>query len=287
MNSPYRNEEFLFRISSCHQTQGGEELRPHTCLCTLGHRGPTARRSWRNHPRLSLVPPASASPFIVPPQNCHFVELLQSIHHPALLSTSSYANTFVSECLKETWKRLIWKHWDLFSWITKDLVVGTQWDVVPMDQPKVCISLYDEEDSKVPPEIFGDIYNSRLTNGIINCPTDDKTDESTGDLNKSTPHWHHSLRRDGFEECQCEMITTDCNSTCNLKSLLKPSRSQSAPVISSIGDKDRIKRKSVSFVDDVTIYLFDQVLFSNWLRQTIKRTSGICNDLFSRSAISW
>lgn len=235
MHHSYRNEELQLLISSGQMIQADEELQAITCI--LDQRGSAAPQLWRNSDcRSSLV--TRPLPFSTSPRHCCVPE--EPPHHSTLAS-------FVSEHPKEApWTRLILNMQDIFSLIKKDLNIMTQQDTVTTDQQNRFIIFCDQD---IPLQRFGDI-----------CYTED-CGTSKGDTgwhisdNNSTAHGPNTNNSNGNQH---ELVIRDNFN--NLKSLQKSCQIYDAPGVLSGRDTNLKKRKSVSFNDDVMVYLFDQVL---------------------------
>ncbi|KAG7226422.1 hypothetical protein INR49_013834 [Caranx melampygus] len=112
--------------------------------------------------------------------------------------------------------------------------------------------------------------------------TDFRTDrESTGcqivdNNNVSSDLKDSTDPNNNYEDDQNETVTRDNFNLYNRKSLLKPCQDYSCPADSS--RRDRKLRKSVSFDDDVTVYLFDQET------PTVELHSEPCTSLPSSSS---
>lgn len=87
---------------------------------------------------------------------------------------------------------------------------------------------------------------------------DENSDDSDEDMSAYRLHSSGSESEDD-EVHPVPVIVTDSNDNCNLKSLLKPKSLQIAKSTSGEDTRKTEDRRSVSFFDDVTVYLFDQV----------------------------
>ncbi|XP_039644925.1 uncharacterized protein LOC120551509 isoform X2 [Perca fluviatilis] len=231
-----RNEELQLLISSGQMIQADEELQAITCI--LDRRGSAAPQLWRNSDcRSSLVtrpPPFSTSPR-------HRCIPQESPHHSTLTSLAS----FVSERPKEApWTRLILNMQDIFSLIKKDLNIITHQDTVTTDQQNRFIIFCDEN---IPLQRFGDICYTEdcgTSKGDSGWHISDNNSTARGrNTNNSNGNQHELVIRDNFN---------------NLKILQKSCQIYNAPGVLSGRDTNLKKRKSVSFNDDVMVYLFDQ-----------------------------
>ncbi|XP_070846933.1 uncharacterized protein [Chaetodon trifascialis] len=254
-----RDEELQLLIPSGQMIQAVEELQPVTCFCIVDQRGSAAPRLWRNsNCRSSLVTrPQSIS---VRPRLSY-----EPIHHSALSSLASFA----SDCPKEApWTRLILNMQDIFSFIKKDLNFVTQQDAVAKNQHNRFIIFCDED---IPLQLFGDTcYTEDSRTSIEDTGWHIADNNTLSDLK----NWPHDPNNNNSSTgIQHELVSRDNLNTCNLKSLLKSCQICDAPGVLPGRDKDVKKRKSVSFDDDVMVYLFDQE------SPTLELHSGPCTSL--------
>ncbi|XP_063750122.1 uncharacterized protein LOC134871326 isoform X2 [Eleginops maclovinus] len=224
-----RNEELQLFISSGQMVQADEELQSITCI--LDQRGTASSELWRNSDcRSSRVAPPK--PISTPPRHRN--------------STLSSLVSFVPDYPKETpWTRLILNMQDIFSLIKKDSNMVTQQDSVTMNQLNRFIIFCDED---IPLQCLGDITSE-------DCRT------SKGDTD-----WHfsdnnmlvtaHAPNTNNSNRNKYELVIRDHFN--NLKSLLKSCQIYGAPGELSVVNADGGIRKSVSFDDEVIVYLFDQ-----------------------------
>lgn len=259
MNHAHRDEELQLLIPSGQMIQAVEELRPITCFCIVDQRGSAAPRLWRNsEPSLVTRPPSfSARPRL--PE--------EPTDHSALTSLAS----FPSECAKEApWTRLILNMEDIFSFINKDLNIVTQQDAVIKHQHNRFIIFCDED---IPLQLFGDTCYSEDNRTFIEDTGWHITDNN---MFSDVKNWPHDPNNNTVG-IQHELVGRDNLNTCNLKGLLKSCQICDAPGVLSGRDKDVKKRKkSVSFDDDVMVYLFDQVLSSCCLLRYSLVGFGLC-----------
>ncbi len=255
LNESFRDGELQLLVSSGQMIQTDEELQPITCLCILDQRGGAARQLWRSSDCRSSSatwPPS----FSIPPRLCHLPE--EPTHHSVFTSLAS----FVTECLKEApWTRLILNMQDIFSWIKRDLNIVTQQDTFTINRHNRFIIFCDED---IPLQLFGDTCSTEdcRTASIEDTGWHISDNDALNDLKNSSAHWSHASNTNNSESNQHELATVDNFNTCNPKSLLKSCQIFNAPGISSGRNKNVKKRKSVSFYEDVVVYLFDQVLLS-------------------------
>lgn len=255
-------------MSSGQMTQADEELQPITCVCILDQKGNAAPKLWRTSDcRSSLV--TWAPRFSIPPR--HYCLPEGPMHHSAFTSLAS----FVPQCSKMApWTRLILNMQDVFSLFKNNLNIVTPQDTVTTDRHNSFIIFCDDD---VPPQLFGDTCHAvdcRTSVGDIGWHISDNNVLS--DLKNFTAHWPHDPNTNS-KGIQHELVSRHNLNTCNLKSLLKSCQIYNAPGVLSGRDKNVKKRKTVCFNDDVTLYLFDQVLSSCGLVGFgLCYTPGIC-----------
>lgn len=258
MNHSHRGEELQLLIPSGQMTQAVEELRPITCLCIIDRRGSAAPRSWRNSGRRSGLATRPPSFSVLPrlPQ--------EPTHHSALTPLASFA----SECTKEApWTSLTLNMQDIFSFIRKDLSIVTQQDAVAKHQHNRFIIFCDED---IPPQLFGDTCYTEGGRTSIEDAGWQITDNNTFSDVKNWPQDPNN------NNDQHEPVSRDSLNTRSLRGLLKSCQICDAAGVLSGRDKRVKKRKSVSFDDDVTVYLFDQVLSSCCLLHCSLVGLGLC-----------
>lgn len=224
-------------MPSGHIIQSGEELQPITCLCVLDHGGSTALHVPQKNRdcRSSLVtwpPPDPIAPQWRP--------LPEKPHH----KDSSLASS-VSLCPTEaSWTRLILDMKDILRLITKGLNIVTQHDAATMYNRFI---VFCSED--IPRELYSDIWSSegyRTHLGDTGWNFGDNNDSQNSTSNQLHNPDTNTTSSDGIQN-------EDRQKSCRL---------YGAPRVTSNEDKKGKRRKSVSFVDDVMVYLFDQVLFA-------------------------
>ncbi len=234
VNHSRRDEELQLLISSGRMIQAVEKLQPITCFCILDQRGSATTQPLRNSDRrLSLITWLPSSSVL--PRHCRLP--VEPTHHSALTSLASLA----SECPKEApWTRFILNLQDIFSFIKKDLNIATQQDAVTESRHSKFVIFCDQD---IPLQFFGDA-----------CYTEDHgTPIGYNKLPNSAAHWPHSPSNSNSKEIQHELVSRDNFHTCSHKNPLKSCH------IYNVRRKNAKKRKSVSFDDDVMVYLFDQV----------------------------
>lgn len=237
-------------MTSGQMVQDVEELQPITCFCIFDQRGSTAPQLWRSSERRSS--PITWLPFFSIPARHRC--LPEAMHHSTLTSLASFASQNQKEA---SWTRLILNMQDIFSFIKKDLKIVTQQDTFTRDRHNSFIIFCNED---LPLQLFGNTYTCRTSiedtgwhisdNGVLS------------DLKNSTAHWSHGPNTNSSEGIQHELVRSDNFNTHNPKSLLKSSQIYNTPGLLSRCGKTVKKRKSVSFNNDVIVYLFNQVLFS-------------------------
>ncbi|CAK6978761.1 class A basic helix-loop-helix protein 15 isoform X1 [Scomber scombrus] len=240
-----RDDDLQLWISSGQMIQVDEELQPITCLCILAQRGCAAPQLWRNKDTRSTLVFRSSPSFLslFAPRHC----CPPRVPISPLIFTSSFASKSPKEA---PWTRIMLNMRDIFSVITKDLKVATQQDT--MNQHKFII--FCNED--IPPQFFSDFcYAQSCWKSMGNTFSNSDNRIMSNDLQNFTSNWPDGPNTDGSQERQSEMVVRDNLNTCNLKSLLKSCQNYNHPS----GKKRNIKkRKTVSFFDDVMVYLFDQ-----------------------------
>ena len=233
VNLSPRNEDLQFWISSGQMTLADEKRQPTTCIPDQG--GRAALNLWRNTERRSS---SWSSSFPLSPQHC------------CLLEASS-----VSECPKEaSWKTLIFNIRDIFTLITRNANLTTQHHALTMNHPNRLIILCDEE---IPLQLYKDIsstQNCRTITGTTGC-----SDNNNVSSHLKNAHLPSDLNNNS-EEDPSEVFHGENLNIRTRKSLLKSYQNYNRPGESSA--RDRKLRRSVSFDDDVTVFLFDQVPIS-------------------------
>lgn len=218
-----------------------EKQQPITCFCILDQRGSADPDLWRSADlRTSLVtwPPSQT----VLPQHCRLLE------EP------------VQRQQEAPWSRLVINMQDIFPLITKNVNLPTQQcAATTKERPERFIIFCGEN---IPAPLFTDVHYTqdfRTVTESTGCQIVDNNNVSSD----STAH-SPSDPNNNYEDDQNETVTGDNFNLHARKSLLKSCQNNNCPADSS--RRDRNLRKSVSFDDDVTVYLFDQVLNSSRFR---------------------
>lgn len=200
----------------------------------------TAPWLWRNHLQTSTLAVQSPSITLSPQHNLP----LEPTHHSTLASLAS----FVSECQNEAdWTRLISNLQEILSVIPADLSTVSWQDAV--NEHNRLIIFCDEI---LPLKLFG---ATCYTKDCIMSMGD--TGWHSSDMKNSDKLSHSHNTSYNSKDLHHELVSRD--NLCNTKSLLKPCITPGA----LFGrDQNGKRRKSVSFDDDVMVYLFDQVLSS-------------------------
>ncbi|KAI3365579.1 hypothetical protein L3Q82_010661 [Scortum barcoo] len=251
VNLSYRGEELQLMMPSGQMIRANEELEPITCFCVLDRRGGAAPQLWRSSDCKSS--PTSWLPFFSNPARlCHLPE--EPTHRSAFTSLAA----FISECLKEApWTRLILNMQDILSWIKKDLNIVTQEDTSTINQHSRFIIFCDED---IPLQLFSDTSYTEdcRTTSIGDTGWHLSDNDILSDLKNSTATWPHIPNTNNSESLQHELAIIDKFNTCHFDSPVKSFQNDTSPGRLSRRDKHIKKKKSVSFYDDVTVYLFDQ-----------------------------
>lgn len=223
VNHFYRQDGHQLLISSGQMIEADEELQLSA-----------APWLWKNHHYSSTL--AARPPSIFLPLQ-HNLLPLEPTHHATLTPLAS----FVSECQNEAeWTRLISATQEILNVIQMDLSTVSRQDAVNQHNRLIIFC-----DKILPLQLFG-----------ASCYTKDCI-MSIGDTG-----WHSNDKKKLFHSHNNTNNSTDLHelvsrdSICNASSLLKPCRVPGA----LFGKDQNVKRrKSVSFDDDVMVYLFDQV----------------------------
>lgn len=227
VNHFYRQDGYQLLISSGQMIDADEELQLSA-----------APWLWRNHHSSStlLARPISIS---LPPQ--HNLLPLEPTRHSTLAPFAS----FVSECQNEAERtRLISTVQEILSVIQMDSSAVSRQDAV--DQHNRLIIFCDEI---LPLQLFGaPCYTKDCIMSIGDTGWHSNDKKSSDKLSHSHNNTNNS------KDLHHELVGWD--KICNAKSLLKPC---SAPGALFGRDQNVKRRKSVSFDDDVMVYLFDQV----------------------------
>ncbi|XP_054455128.1 uncharacterized protein LOC129091498 [Anoplopoma fimbria] len=231
-----RNEETQLLISAGEMIQADEELPAITCI--FNQRGSAASQLWRNRDCRSNVVPQH-SPFSTSPHLCCLPE------EPHRSTLTSLASSVSERRKKAPRTRLVLNMHNLFSLIKNNPNIVTQQDSVTMDRHDRFIIFCDED---IPLQRFDEICyteDCRTSMGDTGWHISDNNVFSAApspNTNNSNRNQHALVIRDNFN---------------NLKSRLKSGHIHTAGELSG-SDTNVKKRKSVSFEDDVMVYLFDQ-----------------------------
>uniref|UniRef100_UPI0037E90B5B serine/threonine-protein kinase LMTK2-like n=1 Tax=Semicossyphus pulcher TaxID=241346 RepID=UPI0037E90B5B len=136
-------------------------------------------------------------------------------------------------------------------------------------------------DKDLPQDLFGDVYYTEDCRASIEDTGWHISDKSLlSDLKNFTANWPHNLNTNtnNSVRIQHEPLIKDNLSTSNLKSPRKSCQISGASGVSSERDKTVRRRKSVSFDEDVMVYLFDQE------SPTLELHTGPCTSLPSSSS---
>ncbi|XP_072229063.1 class A basic helix-loop-helix protein 15 isoform X2 [Leuresthes tenuis] len=238
-----RDEKIRMSMTPRQMIQADEKQQPVTCFCILDQKGNTTLRSRRNADGGSSSQIKSSS-FAFSPQHC------RSLNDNIKQSTFTFLDSTVKDFLKtKTWIVPLSHMRDIFSLITSNLVVVTQQHSITMDAIYrfiICV-----EDC-LPAQLFSDAYPSqhwKTFNGQNDCCSSD---------NKNVSTIKHSTTQRPFESIpSSEDVGSETSNTQNLGNHLK-SRQNNNPK-EALGKEGNVKiRKSVSFDEDVLVYLFDQ-----------------------------
>lgn len=241
-------------ISSGQMIQVDGELQPITCLCILAQRGCATPQLWRNKDSRSILV-SQSSPFFLSlfsPRQCRPPRVP--------MCPLTFISSFASQNPKQgPWTRVMLNMRDIFRVIAKDLKAATEQDTITMNQQKFII--FCNED--VPPQFFSNFcYTQDCWKSMGNTFSNSDNSIVSNDLQNFTSNWLDSSITDSSKEHQSEMVVRDNLNTCSLKSLLKSCQNYSHSEESSGKKRNIKKKKTVSFVDDVMVFLFDQVMFS-------------------------
>ncbi|XP_034414597.1 uncharacterized protein LOC117748698 isoform X3 [Cyclopterus lumpus] len=226
-----RNEELQPRISSGEMIQADEELQVITCI--LDQRGSAASPFWGNADCRSGIAARPSPSSTTPPRCC----LPEEPHRSTL---SSAASSLSGRPPEAPWTRVVFNARDIFSLIKNNSnIVTLQPDSVTMDRHDRLIIFCDED---LPLQRFGDICYTEDCRTSTGWHIDDNNALSAANSpNTNNANGNQLAIRDNF----------------NNLSRLKSCPSYDPGVLSGSDPKGK-KRKSVSFEDDVMVYLFDQ-----------------------------
>ncbi|XP_071062915.1 uncharacterized protein [Pseudochaenichthys georgianus] len=244
-----RNEELQLFISSDQMVQADEKLQTITRI--LDQRGTASSELWRKTDcRSRLV--TSPKPISTPAQH--------------QTSTLTSFVSFVPDYPKDTpWTRLSLSMQDIFSLIKRDSNMVTSQDCVTMNQLNSFIIFCDED---IPLQRFGDITAEdwRTSKGDTDWHFSDTN--MLSDLKDFTAHAANTKNSNRNTQ---ELVIRD--SFNNLKSLLRSYQICDSPGELSRTNMDVKRRKSVSFHDEVIVFLFDQAWSGKTTSQRWRRTA--------------
>ncbi|XP_034414596.1 uncharacterized protein LOC117748698 isoform X2 [Cyclopterus lumpus] len=241
-----RNEELQPRISSGEMIQADEELQVITCI--LDQRGSAASPFWGNADCRSGIAARPSPSSTTPPRCC----LPEEPHRSTL---SSAASSLSGRPPEAPWTRVVFNARDIFSLIKNNSnIVTLQPDSVTMDRHDRLIIFCDED---LPLQRFGDICYTEDCRTSTGWHIDDNNALSAANSpNTNNANGNQLAIRDNF----------------NNLSRLKSCPSYDPGVLSGSDPKGK-KRKSVSFEDDVMVYLFDQAWSGKMTFQLWRRTA--------------
>ncbi|XP_074518982.1 class A basic helix-loop-helix protein 15 isoform X1 [Halichoeres trimaculatus] len=245
-----RNEEPQLLMPLGQIIQTDEELQPIACLCVLDQKGSTALHVPRENRDCSSSLVTWPPPDPIPHQ-------WRSLPEKPHLKDTSLAS-FDSLCPTEaSWTRLILDMKDIFRLIAKGLNIVTQHDAATMYNRFI---VFCSED--IPRELYSDIWSSEDCRTYLGDTGWKTSDDVVDDLQKSATNQLHNPITNSSEAIQNEDLQKSC-------------QTYSAPRVNPNEDKKAKRRKSVSFVDDVMVCLFDQE------RPTMELHGGPCTPLSS------
>ncbi|XP_067344290.1 uncharacterized protein [Channa argus] len=235
-----RDEELQLWLSSGQMFQVDEEPKPITRFCIRDQKQNSTFYLENNIDGRSSSTKQSPS-LSVSSRDCR------------LLQEPIQQSTFTDLSNDTTELRLNLNIRDIFSLITKDL------NMVTIDQ---CQSFVVFRHENIPPQLFSDIsytQDRRTFTGNTICHINDNHNVSS-DLKNVTAYspCDPNNNNNDSEGCQSEMVMQDYFHMGKLPSLLKSCQKLHNVGLSPRGDRNEKMRKSVSFDDDVRVYLFDQ-----------------------------
>ncbi|KAM6897207.1 uncharacterized protein FYW49_018603 [Xenentodon cancila] len=228
-------------ISSGEMMTAVEERQPFMWFCILNKREDAALKSWRSpEHRSSLLRRFSSSSSS--PQHCVLLKktIQQSCFPPVLL--------FINVGKKDTWSKFILDMSDIFALIKNILNVVTQQDIITVAATDRHILFCDD---CRPAELFSDIYSTQHWGTFFGhgsyCTAD-----------KKSVMKHSAVQIPSSPTISAEDADTESLNTRSLGNDLKFSQNYNCPN-ESRGRRRNVKRKkSVSFDEDVMVYLFDK-----------------------------
>ncbi|KAM4525260.1 class A basic helix-loop-helix protein 15 isoform 1-T1 [Odontesthes bonariensis] len=233
-----RDENLHMSMTPRQMIQTDERQQPVTCFCILDQKGIATLRSRRNADGGSNSQIKSSS-FSFSPQHC------RSLNDNIKQSTFTFLDPTVKDFLEtKTWTGPPSHIRDIFSLITSNLNVVTQQDSITMDTIYRFIICFED---CIPAQLFSDTYPSQHWK-TFNGHTD----------NKNMSIIKHTTTQRPFESIpSSEDVGSETSNTQNLGNHLKSHQNNNPK--EALGKDGNVKmRKSVSFDEDVLVYLFDQ-----------------------------
>lgn len=240
MNHSYRDEELQLWTSSGQMMQADEEPQLIPRFCILNQRGRASL--WKNTDRRSSLITQSPSLSLHPRHSCLLQEAIQ---HSAFTSLDSLVINFSQEV---TGTRLNSNVRDIFRLMTTD-------------QCKSLIIFCDED---IPPHLSSNICydkDSGVFMGNPGCNINDNNNVSS-DLTNLTVHTLCEPNNNDSKDSQSEMVIRDCFHDGKCKCVLKSCQKCNNLGVSSGRDRNVKMSRSVSFDEEVIVYMFDQVLIT-------------------------
>ncbi|KAM9715862.1 class A basic helix-loop-helix protein 15 isoform 1-T2 [Menidia menidia] len=237
--SKKRDEKLQLSMSPCQMIQAEDQRQQVTCFCILDEIANATLTSTRNALDRSRRHKKSSS-------SSFSRQRYRSPNDNRQQSTFTFLDANVKHFLKkETWTGLLSDLRDFFCLITNNLNMGTQQESTTMDSIYrfiVCV-----EDC-TPAQLLGHAYRSgnwRTLTGHTGCCAGD---------NKNMPTLKPSASKRPFESIpSSEDVESDRSTSCNLENHHEDNLKE------ALGKEKNVKmRKSVSFDEDVMVYLFDQ-----------------------------
>lgn len=247
VNHLYRDDELQSWMSSGQMTQADEGPQSIPRFCTLDQRGSATVHFRKNTDRSLITQSPSLS--LLPRHCCHLREPIQrsAFTSPLNYFVINYSQTVTGTSSKSDLM-------GIFRLIRKDLNFWTT------DEFKSFIIICD---AAIPKQLFRNIGYSedgRTFIGNAGCRFSDK--HVSSDLRKVTLHSPCESSDNGSQDSQTEMVHGDYFPRGKLKSLLKSCQNPDHSGVSSESNGNVKTSKSVSFSDDVIVYMFNQVLIT-------------------------
>ncbi|XP_026207157.1 class A basic helix-loop-helix protein 15 isoform X1 [Anabas testudineus] len=236
MNHSYRDEELQLWTSSGQMMQADEEPQLIPRFCILNQRGRASL--WKNTDRRSSLITQPPSLSLHPRHSCLLQEAIQ---HSAFTSLDSLVINFSQEV---TGTRLNSNVRDIFRLMTTD-------------QCKSLIIFCDED---IPPHLSSNICydkDSGVFMGNPGCNINDNNNVSS-DLTNLTVHTLCEPNNNDSKDSQSEMVIRDCFHDGKCKCVLKSCQKCNNLGVSSGRDRNVKMSRSVSFDEEVIVYMFDQ-----------------------------